>query len=176
MKKLFAATLSLALLCAASVSALAATETIDKTKGSTANVTGTYVAGTATQTIYSVDISWGSMAFTYTDASEGTWDPTTHKYDNATAAAWSCADGANKVTVRNHSNAVVTATLSYASETGFDKITGKFDNSTLTLDSAVGKALTDTPTATATLTLTGELPSTTGASATIGTVTVSLTD
>ena len=68
MKKILTLMLSLALLCVMAVPAMAA-DTIDRKGGSTsADVKGTYVPGSGTATVYSVDIAWGSLEFTYTDA------------------------------------------------------------------------------------------------------------
>ena len=87
MKKILTLMLSLALLCVMAVPAMAA-DTIDRKGGSTsADVKGTYVPGSGTATVYSVDIAWGSLEFTYTDASKGTWNPENHSYDGAVAAA-----------------------------------------------------------------------------------------
>lgn len=108
MKKLTALLLTVMLIMTLSTTAFAAD--INATGGSdSANVTGTYVAGSTGGIVYSVDVAWGSMAFTYTGASTGTWNPTTHVYDGAKSAAWSCEDGANKITVTNHSNDAVAA-------------------------------------------------------------------
>lgn len=148
--------------------------TIENLKSQPQNISGTYVPGSATSTVYYVDITWGSMEFTYTDAAKGTWNPQDHTYDNSTAAAWSCADGANKITVTNHSNAPVKATLKYETATGFDAITGTFDKGTLSLATAVGTAKDNAPAETALLTLSGALSKDTVAKTKIGTVTVTL--
>lgn len=174
MKKLLVIILTLAMLCTLSVAASAASPITSAGGTDQADVTGTYVPGSATDTIYRVDITWGSMEFTYTDAAEGTWNPQEHKYDGATDAAWTCADGANKVTVTNHSNAAVKATLSYSAATGFEAVSGSFDNATITLATAVGTAKDNAPTGSAMLTLTGALPKNTTAGTTIGSVTVTL--
>lgn len=177
MKKLLVIILSVAMLCTASVAAFAAnpiTSITDGWNSDSFDVNGTYVPGSTTSTVYYVDITWGSMEFTYTDAAEGTWDPQNHKYTGSTPAAWSCEDGANKITVTNHSNAPVKATLKYETATGFDAITGTFDNGTLNLATAVGTAKDNAPAATALLTLSGALSKDTAANTKIGTVTVTL--
>lgn len=174
MKKLLVIILSVAMLCTASVAAFAANPIRSIGGTDSVNVSGTYVPGGATSTVYYVDITWGSMEFTYTDAAEGTWNPQDHTYDNSTAAAWSCADGANKITVTNHSNAPVKATLKYETATGFDAITGTFDKGTLSLVTAVGTAKDNAPAETALLTLSGALSKDTAAKTKIGTVTVTL--
>jgi len=71
MKKLTALFLAIMLVAAMSTTAFAASITTAGGSNS-ADVTGTYVAGSAGGTVYSVDITWGSMAFTYTGASTGT--------------------------------------------------------------------------------------------------------
>lgn len=63
---------------------------------------------------YQLDIEWGAMTFDFTTASE--WDPYNHVYGEP-SYAWSEAsfDGVNnKISVTNHSNADVTASLSFA--------------------------------------------------------------
>ena len=182
MKKVMALVCSLALvLTLAAVPAFAAEITAI---GGTAthDVTATYKAGGsggtgggAGGTVYSVDITWGDMAFTYTSASTGTWNPETHSYDNASEGGWTVdsANG-NKVTVTNHSNAAVTATIKYDAATGYESITGTFDKDTMSLATAVGTEVNKAPTAAATLSLSGALDSTTVAGTKIGTITVTL--
>ena len=169
MKKIFAIIISLALLSTASVTAFAASPITAKDGSDSAVVKGTYVAGDASATVYSVDIAWGSMEFTYTDASKGTWNPDTHGYDGAKAATWSCATDANKIEVTNHSNANVTAQLSYAPESGYNGISGSFsDGGTLNLNSAVDTRYSAAPSGSATLSLTGDLASDTSVKTKIG--------
>lgn len=174
MKKVLTIFLSLALLSMASVTAFAASPITSEGGSDSANVKGTYVAGSAGASVYSVDITWGSMEFTYTDASTGTWDPQTHEYVGSVEAAWGCEQDASKITVTNHSNAGVTALLSYAPETSYSNIVGTFSKDTLVLNSAEGTAFASAPSDSATLSLSGTLSSDTAASTTIGTVTVTL--
>lgn len=119
-------------------------ETITTQGGSTQphNVTGNYVAGSSSDTVYSVDVQWGAMAFTYTAPSEGTWNPADHQYDGGTGTgSWTCADGAGNITVTNHSNQKIAATVSFTAATGFSGVTGSFTSDTLTLENAAEKAL-----------------------------------
>ena len=153
-------------------------DTIDRVGGTaTHDVTATYVDGSsggAGGTVYSVDITWGDMAFTYT-AEAGIWDPANHTYTGAEGGAWTVdKDGGNTITVTNHSNADVTAVFNYAAAEGFDGISGSFDKDSLGLKSAVGTEVANAPTGTAALTLTGALGSDTTANTTIGTITVTL--
>lgn len=181
MKKVIAFIMTLALaisLC--SVSAFAAE--INTAGGSTStNVTGTYQAGSAASTVYKVDITWGAMEFTYTDASEGVWNPATHAFDGSSVAQWApdVTDG-NKITVTNHSNAAVTATLSFSAGASYAGITGSFtetsgtaNDGVLSLATAVGTTVANAPKAEAKLNLSGALASGT-TDEVIGTVTVTL--
>lgn len=173
MKKLVFVILTVALLCAMPVSAFAASPITSKDGSDSAPVKGTYVPGSAATTVYSVDITWGSMEFTYTDASDGVWNPEDHTYSGAKAAGWTCADDANKITVTNHSNAVVTAKLSYETAAGYAGIEGSFTESSLRLDTAVGTARDAAPSKSTELNLSGKLTAGTE-NETIGTVTVTL--
>ncbi len=167
MKKIFALILTFALaLTAASVPAFAAdTDTIGKGGSAVKDVKATYSAGDSATIVYSVDITWGEMSFTYND---GAWDPDTHKYD----ASWSSKG--NTVTVTNHSNTAVTAKLSYTAADNYTDIAGKFEKGELNLATAVGTDISNAPHGSDTLTVSGALSSETPADTVIGTVTVTL--
>lgn len=177
MKKKTALVLTLAMVFSlAPLSAYA--DTITAVGGTaTHDVTATYVDGSsggAGGTVYSVDITWGDMAFTYT-AEAGIWDPTNHTYTSAEGGTWKVdKDGGNTITVTNHSNTGVTAVFSYAAAEGFTGISGSFDKESLALETAVGTEVANAPKGTAALTLDGPLDSNTPANATIGTITVKL--
>ena len=141
------------------------------------DVKATYVAGSsggAGATVYNVDIVWGDMAFTYTEEA-GVWNPETHETTGAGGGIWKATspDG-NKIKVTNHSNTAVKATFSYAAAAGYDDISGSFDKATLNLATAVDTEVSNAPSDTAALTLTGALDSNTPANTTIGTITVTL--
>ena len=177
MKKKLALVLTLAMVFSlAPLSAYA--DTITGLGGTAScDVKATYVAGSsggAGGTVYSVDIVWGDMAFTYTEGA-GRWDPATHQTTGASGGVWTVnnTDG-NKIKVTNHSNAAVTATFSYAAATGYDSISGSFDKATLNLATAVDTEVSNAPSDTAALTLDGALDSNTAANTTIGTITVTL--
>lgn len=171
MKKIVALILTLALAFAlATVPAFAAT-----IQSESHEVTATYLAGDSSNPVYSVNLAWGAMDFTYTD---GAWNPNTHSYDTSDAS-WSATG--NTVTVTNHSNAAVTATLAYNAEPNYKGITGLFkensetaNDGVLKLATAVGTAVENAPAQTAALSLSGVLNSKTPAGTTIGTVTVTL--
>lgn len=153
-------------------------DTIDRVGGTASHdVTATYVDGSsggAGGTVYSVDIAWGDMAFTYT-AAAGTWDPANHTYTGAEGGVWKVdKEGGNTITVTNHSNTDVTAEFRYAAASGFEGISGSFDKESLALKTAVGTEVANAPSGTAALTLDGALGSDTTANTTIGTITVTL--
>lgn len=143
----------------------------------TGEVKATYVANTKAGTVYSVDIEWGSLEYTYTIASEGTWDPATHTFKDASEGEWSCTtDGANQVKVTNHSNAAVKATFTYEAGSEYQSITGSFNKQEATLETAEGTEVSKAPTDTATLSLSGALKKDVPTAATIGTATVTLNE
>ncbi len=84
-------------------------------------------------TVFSVDVEWGAMTFRY---EKSTWDSETHTttagrgwvvYDNKTEEVVDSAqDAINSITVTNHSNAGVYATLSYTGNDSYADIAGGF--------------------------------------------------
>lgn len=165
------AVLVLALAAAAAMGTTVLAAEVDE---ASKNVTATYVQGDSADTVYSVDVTWGSMEFTYTSPAEGTWNPDTHGYDGAESTGrWTYDEGANVIAVTNHSNTGVEVQLTYTAAEGYDNITGSFDQPTMSLISAVGTAVEEAPSDTAALTIAGEL-SKSEESVTVGTVTVSL--
>ena len=167
MKKLFAVALALALTLALSVTCFAAITAVDGT--ATKNVTAKYVAPTYSADVYGVDVEFGKMEFTYTDAAQGTWDPTTHSYLQSATAFWT-ADG-NTVEVTNHSNVAITVTVSYKNAEGVTGVTGTVANGNFDLAAGVVDGYDDAATGTATLTLDGAISAANDA---IGTVTVTI--
>ena len=114
------------------------------------------------------------MEYTYTIDSEGTWNPGTHQYTGKTEGRWTCDDGADQVTVTNHSNAAVDAAFTYEAKSGYESIDGSFNNQETTLKTAEDTEVSEAPNATATLSLTGALKKDVPTATTIGTATVTL--
>lgn len=174
MKKSAIALMGLACTLAVSSSAFAATITNVNSGNSDFHVVkGQYHTDGAASTVYSVDVAWDSMEFTYTVASEGTWDPATHRYDSASEGQWSQDN--NTVKVTNHSNAKVNVAVTYAAESSYSDITGRFSNGTFELATAEGTEVGSAPNQTATLTLSGELDKSVDTSTKLGTATVTIT-
>lgn len=168
MKKIFAVILSVVMLMCLSVTAFAANVTDQGTGSYSGNVTGSYVAGGSGGTVYSVDIAWEGLSFTYQAAGEQ-WDPSTHQYVEHGTAGWASDTGT--ITVTNHSNAAITATPSYQAATGYETANVTFSTDALNVISAATNNKAET--GTITVTPTGTLPEeTTGA--TIGTITITI--
>lgn len=141
MKKFLSIALALVLTLALAVTCFAEVITIDNDEvtKATATVTATYVDPQFSADVFGVDVEFGSMEFTYTDAKQGTWNPENHTYTGAADAAWSCVANANKVTVTNHSNVAITATVKYEAAEDVT-VTGKFgENATTSFDLAAGE-------------------------------------
>ena len=137
-------------------------------------VTGVYQAGTAADEKISVDIVWDAMDFTYTAPSQGTWNPATHAYEGATAGGWS--DNTPAITVTNHSNVAVKATLGFTADVAgvvgtFTEASGTANDSVLELATAEGTESANAPTATATFGISGAAID---ATQTLGTITVTI--
>ena len=175
-KNVFSIMLCLVLLLSMSTTAYA-TETI--TGGTSATVTGTIESLEEAATVYSVDIQWGSLEFTY-EVPAQVWDTETHTYKSPDDAIpqWVCEDGANQVTVVNRSNADIDVTVT--TDMGESGITatvsdeGKFilasADATITAENATGQETKGS----VTITLAGELSKEHTAGSAIGTVTVTL--
>ena len=87
MKKLVSMLAVAALTCTMGTTAFAADQDGVNTGSYSADVKGTYQAGSS-GAVYSVDIAWTDMSFIYTGAGEGTWDPETHQYSGSSEGAW----------------------------------------------------------------------------------------
>ena len=168
MKKITTLLAAAALTCAMGTTAFAADQDGVSTGDYTADVKGTYQAGAV---VYSVDIAWTDMSFTYTGAGEGTWDPETHQYSGSSEGAWTASN--DSITVTNHSNAAVKATASYQAETGYESTTMTFGNNGATVVTAVGTEVASAPSATITVTPGGTLAESANGGK-IGTITVSI--
>ena len=137
-------------------------------------VTGVYQAGKAADEKISVDLVWDAMDFTYTAPSQGTWNPATHTYEGATEGGWS--DNTPAITVKNHSNVALNATLGFTPDvTGvvgtFTEASGTANDNILELATAVDTEVSKAPTATANFGISGAAID---ADKALGTVTVTI--
>ncbi len=172
MKKILSVILALVIALSLSVTAFAATN--DGSSPTDITVNGTFVSGTAAGEKISVDIVWEAMDFTYTAASQGTWNPVTHTYEGATEGGWS--DNTPSITVKNHSNVAVNATLGFTADvTGvvgtFTEASGTANDGVLELATAEGTEVANAPTATANFGISGAAIDTDKA---LGTITVTI--
>lgn len=147
--------------------------------------------------VYSVDISWGGMVFTYTAADNVTWDPVSHTYKNSDgeSGTWSygtapAAGGlaGNEVKVENHSNKAVNAALKFEKVPSvIGTYTGTFTyakDTTVLTDSGSGLTLAagveNSPTTAdyfvATLTLDGTLSPDHNSETKLGTITATISE
>lgn len=172
MKKTISLLLALVLMLSLSFAAFAANG-IQNGGSDSSDVKGTY-KGKASATVYSVDIAWQDLSFTYNEAYEGEWSPANHSYSNGTEAGW--AEGTGTITVTNHSNADITAVPSYEAAAGYESAGMEFSTSSLVVetadngeDGAPGHAVEGT----ITVTPTGTLPEGTE-NATIGKITITI--
>lgn len=75
--------------------------------------------------VISVDVTWGSMEFTYDD---GTWDNENHKWVNG---GWKPSTmDCNLITVKNYGSADVKIELSYFPKEKYNNLSGSFVDST----------------------------------------------
>jgi len=175
MKKLLAIIFAITLMCAMSVAAFAGSDTITTVPGSTDIDVNAKCDDTATTPdVYSVDVEWGAMEFTYSHTGTREWNPTTHTYTDIITAGWSATG--NTVKVTNHSNKGVTAAFAFAKLGAItESITGSFAYSgALALAAGAEGSPGTAANVTATLTLSGALNSTRTAFTKVGAVTVTL--
>lgn len=145
MKKFLAVFLALAMVFAMSSVAMAAehpaTDPTLNAPGSTQSEVKISISNNdKPAVVYHVDVTWTSMAFTYTFSEGATWDPSTHTYTNGVAdvGAWT---GTPTVEVWNHSNAAVDVEATYVD--GANAVAGVtvlFDNAAATKEALLGSA------------------------------------
>lgn len=116
MKKLIATALALTMTLSLSTTALAAGNVNGAVVGpqEPIDVTAKYNNSAADPIVYSVDLKWDDMTFTYNEFGTRTWDPDTHTYTDTTSAGWDKTYAA--VTATNHSNTEVTVSFTYTSQ------------------------------------------------------------
>lgn len=164
MKKILSLILALVLILSLSATAFAS-----QIADQTAEVKGTYHADSSGTVVYSVDVTWEGLSFTYNEAVKGTWDPASHQYTGSAPAGW--AEGEGTITVTNHSNGAITATPSYAAAVGFQTASMSF--STEALEVASAEQTHQEVTGTITVKPQGTLPETAN-DAVIGIITITI--
>lgn len=116
MKKIsvtFALVLSLVLLLSVSALAAGSEKVSSMPTDKTIEVRASYQdSETKPDTVYSLDITWGSMNFIYQEKTNPVWNPDTHKY-TYDPSGWFCPDNGNKISITSHSNAEVQCNVTF---------------------------------------------------------------
>lgn len=151
MKKFLLIALAVVMMMTLAISAFAATDNINAVGGTstgdvTVNVTDFYA-----ETVYYVDVTWGDLAFNYTQGTY-TWDPVNLKYvvkdgsagwvdENGNTADSVTRTGVIKVTNKSNAgiNAIATANVSGAAKVSFDANSDAVVEKTISLGSAAMK-------------------------------------
>lgn len=174
MKKLFVFILALSMVMSMGMTAFAseAPETVGQNGSKEIDVTAKYTASTDTPNVYSVDIEWSSMTFTYTQKDTKNWNAADHSYDTVSEGEWDKTSATIKVT--NHSNVSVNVDVKYTAveNTG---VTGALTNATAVLAAGEEGNYNGADSVTTTLTVSGT-PNTTVSSegVKVGTVKVTI--
>ncbi len=91
------------------------------------DVIGNFVGSSKPETVYQVEIYWGSMEFSYTESDTGTWNPSTHSYvGGGKTGVWSVEDNSNSIAVYNRSNSDVNISLTYNAKDIYSDIITEF--------------------------------------------------
>lgn len=176
MKKLIATALALTMTLSLSTTALAGGNVNGAGVGSQdpIDVTVKYNDSVTDPTVYSVDLTWEDMTFTYNESGTRTWDPDTHTYTDTTSAGWDKVTAA--VTATNHSNAPVKVSFTYTPQ-GNTGVTASMSKQSFILYAGVENEPDDASTNSAVLTINGNSKpndSVTAEGVTIGTITVTI--
>lgn len=152
MKKIFATIIALAMVLSVGVTAFAAETGKQPGNSQNIDVTAKTVSTGTTPVVYSMDIAWDSMTFTYAESGTKIWNPTTHTFSTNTTGGWDKTTA--NITVTNHSNAAVNAAVTYSAVSGTG-ISGEITNGTKTLAAGVENAYDAADKLVATLTISG---------------------
>lgn len=169
MKKIIATALAMTMVLGMGTTALAAglgeQDPID--------VTAKYNDSTTTPSVYSVDLEWEDMTFTYNENGTRTWNPVTHTYTDSTTSGWDKTTAA--VTAANHSNEEVTVSFQYDA-IGDTGVTASMSKDSFKLDAGVENLPNEADKDSSYLTIGTNKPndSVTAEGITIGTITVTI--
>ena len=176
MKKLIATALALTMTLSLSTTALAAGNVYGAGTGPQVpiDVTAKYNDSATEPTVYSVDLTWEDMTFTYNESGTRIWDPDTHTYTDTTSAGWDKVTAA--VTATNHSNTKVTVSFTYTPQ-GDTGVTASMSKLSFILAAGVENMPNDAATNSSLLTINASTKpnsSVTAEGVTIGTITVTI--
>ena len=174
MKKLIATALALTMVLSLSTTALAAGNVDGAGVGpqDPIDVTAKYNDGVTEPAVYSVDLAWEDMTFTYNESGTRTWNPDTHTYTDSTTSGWDKITAA--VTATNHSNAEVKVSFTYTPQ-GNTGVNASMSKDSFKLAAGVENKPNEAATDSSILTITGTPNnSVTAEGVTIGTITVTI--
>ena len=174
MRKLFAIGIAAALALSTGVAVFAESseKTIGGNESQSINVIAKRTDTTENNVVYSVDMKWDDMTFTYHEKSTRVWNPTDHTYSEKITGEWdkNTAD----ILVTNHSNAGVKVGFVYQTAGNTD-LTGTLDVTESTLKAGVENDYEHADNVTSKLTLSGKPNETVSESGSkIGTITITV--
>lgn len=108
-----------------------AAENISQIGSKEIDVTAKYISSTVTPNVYSVDIEWSSMTFTYTENCTKSWNAADHSYSTVSEGKWDKTSAT--ITVTNHSNISVNVDMKYTAKENTG-VKGILTNNTAVLD------------------------------------------
>ena len=135
MKKFITLAMTFIMIIVMATSSFAAT--VEAVGGSETGDVSVIINKNDVQTVYSVDITWDSLDFTY-NFGNGTWNPADHTVTAGGSAGWDKPSA--KITVTNHSNAAVDIKAVFAGDqitAEQNGVTAELSNNTFEL--AAGK-------------------------------------
>lgn len=151
MRKFFAIFLVGCLIWGIGVTALA-TEHMAQAGSKEIEVTAKSVSSISTPIVYSVDIDWGNMNFTYTQQNTNKWNAGNHSYSLTSDGFWD--NPSSNITVTNHSNVAVRVKMMYTA-LGNTGVKGVLTNATAELAAGEVGNYGGADSVTATLTVSG---------------------
>ena len=174
MRKLFAIGIAAALALSTGVAVFAESseKTIGGNESQSINVIAKRTDTTENNVVYSVDMKWDDMTFTYHEKSTRVWNPTDHTYSEKITGEWdkNTAD----ILVTNHSNAGVKVGFVYQTAGNTD-LTGTLDVTESTLKAGVENDYEHADNVISKLTLSGKPNETVSeAGSKIGTITITV--
>ena len=128
--------------------------------------------GSISETVYSVDIEWGSMEFVYSDSNVPKWDPRTHRETLEASSGWKARTGTSSTGLV--ANAVL---LKFQPETFFStdyQGDGEFSEDKVSLLTAEGTDFNYAPTKTITFMPKGKFSRNETELRTLGNISISL--
>ena len=137
MKKIISAVLVSALLAGGSTVAYAAEETMSAPgESQEIDVRAKYNNTATVPDVYSVDIVWDDMVFTYLEEGTLNWNAEEHIYEDNTTEGWDKTSAGVKVT--NHSNVPVNVLFSYSPMESYG-VTSVLSNTEAPVELAAGE-------------------------------------